>query len=126
MHSQRTIEVEGPATTSLVARAIAAGAPEFVAAEALRATRTRFPGRAKEGMPLSSRAEAYFWGVIRRRALQGAAPAVSRRIVIASLERELREAGHTPEAIRRELVRLHGADALSINEPLPGPIRAFA
>jgi hypothetical protein len=55
--------------------------------------------------------EAYFWGVVRRRALQGAAPAVSRRLVIASLEFELREAGHTPEAISRELTRLYGPPA---------------
>jgi len=36
---------------------------------------------------------------------------VSRRLVIESLERELREAGHTPEAIRREMTRLYGESA---------------
>ncbi|HEY5548523.1 MAG TPA: hypothetical protein VIL17_02880 [Coriobacteriia bacterium] len=59
---------------------------------------------------MSARAEAYFWGVIRHRALQGAAPAVTRLLVIASLERELREAGHTPEAIRCEVARVHGVE----------------
>jgi hypothetical protein len=58
--------------------------------------------------------EAYFWGVVRRRALQGAAPAVTRRLVIDSLERELREAGHTPDAIRSELTRLYGETACSM------------
>ena len=98
-----------PLPASLVSRAIAAGAPEPVAAEAMRTTRARFPRRGEGEGPMSARAEAYFWGVIRRRALQGAAPAVTRLLVIASLERELREAGHTPDAIRSEVARVHGA-----------------
>ena len=92
-------------------RALAAGIQQAVTAEAVLATETRFPRRSRAGRASRARVEAYFWGVVRRCALQGAAPAVSRRLVIASLERELREAGHTPEAIRRELTRLYGESA---------------
>lgn len=126
MHHDSAIAVDRPAQASLIARAIAAGAPESVAAEALRVTRNRFPGRAAGSPASGRRAEAYFWGVVRRRALQGAAPVMSRRIVIASLERELRDAGHAPEAIRREIARLYGVDALPVDEVRPEPERSFA
>lgn len=115
-----------PAPATLVARAVAAGTPRSVAAEAMRTTRSRLPGRGAADAPVTARAEAYFWGVIRRRALQGAAPAVSRRLVIASLELELREAGHTPEAIRRELIRLYGVESSSPIGPVGEPARALA
>lgn len=102
---------ERPVLGALARRALDAGTPHAVAAEAVRITEARFPGLAGARKRSRARAEAYFWGVVRRRALQGAAPAVSRRLVIASLERELREAGHTPEAIRREMARLYGEPA---------------
>lgn len=111
MHRDRIHTARHPRISPLVLRAIAAGTPEPVAAEALRVTRTRFPGRGASDGALSARSEAYFWGVIRRRALEGAAPAIGRRLVIASLERELEEAGHPPEAIRREVARLYGAES---------------
>ena len=97
-----------PLPESLVSRAVAAGTPEHVAAEAMRITCARIPVGGTGDGRMSTRGESYFWGVIRRRALQGAAPAVSRRLVSASLEHELREAGHPPEAIRRELARQYG------------------
>jgi hypothetical protein len=103
---------ERPFLGALAERALAAGTPQAVAAEAVRATSARFPRRSDSDRVSRARLESYFWGVVRKRALQGAAPAVSRRLVIASLERELREAGHTPEAIRRELTRLYGESAL--------------
>lgn len=106
-----------PLPTSLMARAVAAGAPASVAIEAMRVTSTRFAGRGAGDGRMSARAEAYFWGVIRRSALRGAAPAVSRLLVIASLERELRDAGHTPEAVRRELTRLYGVESCSAFRP---------
>jgi len=96
---------------ALSERALAAGTPRAVAAEAVRATSSRFPRRGEGGRVSRDRVEAYFWGVVRRRALQGAAPAVSRRLVIESLERELQEAGHTPEAIHSEMTRLYGESA---------------
>jgi len=110
MQHDHTAISERPVPASLVTRAVAAGAPQPVAVEAMRITRARFPRRGAVEGRMSARAEAYFWGVIRHRALQGAAPAVTRLLVIASLERELREAGHTPEAIRCEVARVHGVE----------------
>ena len=104
---------ERPLLRALSERALAAGTPRAVAAEAVHATSARFPRRTRATVS-RGRIEAYFWGVVRRRALQGAAPAVSRRLVIESLQHELREAGHTPEAIRRELTRLYGESACAV------------
>lgn len=103
-----------PALERLAGHALAAGAPRAVVSEAVAITAARFPRRAEGGRAPRARVEAYFWGVVRRSALRGAAPAVTRRLVIDSLERELREAGHTPEAIRRELTRLYGEAACSM------------
>lgn len=114
-----------PSPASLVSRAVAAGTPEMIAMEAMRATRARITGGGTADGPMGARAEAYFWGVIRRRAFQGAAPAVSRLLVMASLERELRVAGHDSEAIRRELLRIHGADG-SPRGAAESPVHVFA
>lgn len=100
-----------PVLGTLAERALAAGTPQAVAVEAVRATEALFGPRRGGRRASRARMEAYFWGVVRRRALQGAAPALSRRLVIASLESELREAGHTPEAISCELTRLYGPSA---------------
>ncbi len=105
---------EQPILGTVAERALAAGTPRSVAVEALRATEARFGPRRGGRRASRARMEAYFWGVVRRRALQGAAPAVSRRLVIASLESELREAGHTPEAISRELARLYSSSDSAI------------
>jgi hypothetical protein len=111
MHNDPTPPSERPFLGALAERALAAGTPRAVAAEAVRATSARFPRRSDSERVSRTRIESYFWGVVRKRALQGAAPAVSRRLVIASLERELLEAGHTPDAIRCELTRLYGDSA---------------
>jgi hypothetical protein len=79
---------------ALVAAARSVGAPEEVAVEARRATMARFVPEGGFGRMASPRVESYFWGVIRRRALKGGAPAVARLIVAASLAAELEEAGH--------------------------------
>jgi len=113
MQYDRVPVSDRPVLGTLADRALAAGTPQAVAVEAVRATEARFGPRRGGGRPSRARLEAYFWGVVRRRALQGAAPAVSRRLVIASLESELREAGHTPEAITRELTRLYGPSGCS-------------
>lgn len=123
MQHDHTAMSERPLPASLVTRAVAAGAPQPVAVEAMRITRARFPRRGAVEGRMSARAEAYFWGVIRHRALQGAAPAVTRLLVIASLERELREAGHTPDAIRCEIARLHGVPSHSSCEAADVPAR---
>lgn len=108
MQHDPTKSSPAPVLGELAQRARAGGAPREVAAEALRVTQARFPRTSGTTRAARARMEAYFWGVVRRRALQGAAPAVSRRLVIASLEVELREAGHSPDAITRELARLYG------------------
>lgn len=83
----------------LVTHATSAGTPAGVAEEARKATAARFladRGAASVAVP---RLESYFWGVIRRRALAGGAPAIARLIVAASLAAELREAGHPAEVV---------------------------
>ena len=114
MRNESSPLCERPLLCDLAERALAAGTPRAVADEAVHATSARFPRRSKGDRVSRGRIEAYFWGVVRRRALQGAAPALSRRLVIESLEHELREAGHTPEAIRRELTRLYGDSACAV------------
>ena len=74
--------------------AIAAGTPTSVAEEARRATTARFPAGCGGRRAERERAEAYFWGVVRRRALAGQAPEIARLIVAASVASEMREAGH--------------------------------
>jgi hypothetical protein len=101
MNTQMSRNPEG-VLDRLVRSAVCAGTPEQVADEARRVTAAR---RGARGTTSAERArtEAYFWGVIRRRALTGAAPAIVRIMVAASLASELREAGHAPEAIARAL-----------------------
>jgi hypothetical protein len=88
----------------LVASAVRAGAPIPVAEDARRATMRRFDG----SVGVTSRVEAYYWGVVRRRALRGAAPRLTRSLLAASLAAELTEAGHSPSSVRCEVVRAYG------------------
>jgi hypothetical protein len=89
---------------ALVRSALAAGAPAAVADEARSITALRFASLRERQRVERSRVEAYFWGVVRKRALTGQAPAIARLIVAASLASELREAGHPAEAIARALI----------------------
>jgi hypothetical protein len=95
---------------ALVEAAVCAGTPKPVAEEARCVTERRF-ARVRDGRTASARATAYFWGVVRNRALRGAAPRLTRSLVAASLVAELVEAGHGPEAVRREVERVYGAPA---------------
>jgi hypothetical protein len=79
----------------LVAHARSAGAPEPVAEEARKATAARFLAQGRPGDVSPLRMESYFWGVVRRRALSGGAPAIARLIVAASLAAELGDAGRS-------------------------------
>jgi hypothetical protein len=83
---------------ALVTSARSAGTPEEVAQEARRATAARFVPERGLRRAAPPRVESYFWGVVRRRALNGYAPAVARLLVAASLAAELEEAGHPAEA----------------------------
>lgn len=89
---------------ALVASALAAGTPDVVAQDARSVTARRFAAAVERTRVDAARMEAYFWGVVRRRALSGQAPSIARLIVAASLASELREAGHAPEAIARALI----------------------
>jgi hypothetical protein len=93
-----------PFLDALVRSALALGTPAQVAEEARRVTAQRFRCAESQAKAELRRAEAYFWGVVRRRALRGRAPAIARLIVAASLASELAEAGHAPEAIGRALI----------------------
>ena len=88
---------------ALVASALAAGTPDLVAEDARSVTARRFCAAVARTRVDAARMEAYFWGVVRRRALSGQAPSIARLIVAASLASELREAGHAPDAIARAL-----------------------
>jgi len=89
---------------SLVRSAVQAGAPAAVAEEARRITADRLFGERSGRVRDRERAESYFWGVVRRRALRGDAPAIARLMVEASLAAELREAGHIPEPAMRAAI----------------------
>lgn len=93
MHTKESHSASG-ALEPLVRSAMAAGAPAAIAEEARRVTVSRFPSAVRGTRAERERAEAYFWGVVRRRALSGHAPAIARLIVEASLAAELQAAGH--------------------------------
>ena len=97
MYTQ-TIRESETVIEGLVRAALRGGAPAIVAEKARAATTARFPRGALRTVE-RSRIEAYFWGVVRRRALAGEAPAIARIIVASSLAAELREAGHCAEEI---------------------------
>ena len=103
---ERTSSIrEGAPLAGLVATAVRAGAPLPVAEEARRATAVRF---ARGGRRSATRTEAYFWGVVRRQALRGGAPAITRALLMTSLAAELTDAGHAPEAVLLEVARVYG------------------
>ncbi len=99
-----TAVVERGDLETAVARAVAAEVPEAVVREARDIALAKF-GRGSE------RAGAYFWGVLRRRALRGQAPALARWLVISSFAAELLDAGHTEASVYSELVRVFGPSA---------------
>lgn len=84
----------------LTATARSLGTPGDVIAEARAATALRFGG---SGRADASRVGSYFWGVVRKRALRGGAPAVGALLVMDSMWSDMAEAGHRPESILREL-----------------------
>ncbi len=88
----------------LVAHARSAGAPERVADEARRATAARFTADGRSQRVAEPRMESYFWGVVRRSALAGRAPAIARLMVASSLAAELREAGHPADVVARATI----------------------
>ncbi len=102
MYTQ-TIRESETVIEGLVRAAVRGGAPAAVAEKARAATAARFPRGARRTVE-RGRVEAYFWGVVRRRALAGEAPAIARLIVAASLAAELREAGHCSEAIAQAVI----------------------
>lgn len=84
------------------------GVPRDVAESAARATRSNLAELAGASLSRAERARAaaYFWSVVRRRAIRrGGARAYSRALVRASIERDLREAGWDAHSIGRELER---------------------
>jgi hypothetical protein len=90
----------GSLRDSIVRRAVEAGSPEQVAAAAAGVTAAKF------GDAWDARAEAYFWGCVRRRALRGEAPRLSQRLVLAGLAQDLAAAGRGPDDVFTEMSRL--------------------
>ena len=105
---------------SVVERAVAVGTPRHLVESALDVTRRNL------GPSWTPRSEAYFWGVLKRRALRGEAPSVTSRLVVDSFVRELRDAGHTAEHAYAEAVRVFGASVEScvLDAYRPRPERA--
>jgi hypothetical protein len=104
----------------LASRAVRMGVPPLVVKEAVTAARAKFSaGSARRA---KVREEAYFWGVVRRCALRGAAPRVGETLVLASLAQELRNAGYGPEEVYSEVCRVYGGrmDATLIGAYQPG------
>ncbi|MDO8964219.1 MAG: hypothetical protein Q7W30_06985 [Coriobacteriia bacterium] len=93
------------------------GTPEAVAAAAVAAT-TAFAS-ATRGVT-QSRIENYFWGVVRRYALRGDAPAMRVALLAASLEDELVRAGHSQQRVHEAVERAYGG-AASVACIAPGP-----
>lgn len=105
----------------LALRAAESGVPEGVVVEAREAVRAKFS--AGVGARESQRLEAYFWGVVRRRALRGAAPRLGDTLVLASLAEELRGAGFGTSEVYAELRRVYGGriDAALVDVYRPDP-----
>ena len=82
------------------------GVPAEVADVAKRAAISRFGelGQARLDTATRRRIAAYFWGVVRRRAIR-TSPTYATRMVRAALVADLAEAGWTAAAIRAELER---------------------
>ena len=80
--------------------------PRGVADVARRAAGARFAHLASSVLDRQSeqRVAAYFWGVVRRRAVRHA-PGYAQRIVRASLAADLRQAGWDADSIQCELER---------------------
>jgi hypothetical protein len=97
-HAQNTFDT---ALSRLVAAATSAGAPERVAQEARRVTATRFLAEGASRQVAPARMESYVWGIVRRRALAGGAPAIARLIVAASLAAEFGEAADSTGSMAR-------------------------
>lgn len=89
------------AARSIEQEAVARGVPAAVASDARRAVERRFGG----GAYARARLEAYFWGVVRSRALRGEASRVRQWLVAGSFVDEMRAAGHSPERAYEELRR---------------------
>lgn len=82
------------------------GVPESVAGEAARITLRRFA--ATEDMR-AERAEAYFWGIVRRRALgREGSRALRERYLAAALADEMLRAGRSSESARQEVLQRFG------------------
>ena len=95
----------GELMRTLAADATASGVPGPVADEARQAVARRFRDAQRLSAP---RAEAYFWGVIRRRALSGGVPVMRQQLLLTSFVEELTAAGHAPSRVYEELRRVYG------------------
>jgi hypothetical protein len=101
---KQSARITGRSLERLVAVAVGAGAPSEVAEEARAVTLRRFGHEATS----RERAEAYFWGVVRRRALGGSAPRLVASLLAASMADDLIEAGHRPDVVSQRVALAYG------------------
>lgn len=88
---------------ALLAEAMRKGVSESLARSALAITRRRLGSVASRS---SRRAEAYFWAVVRRRAIRDRSTSeLTGRLVLGAVVDDLRAAGRDAEGIRAELER---------------------
>lgn len=92
------------------------GVPQGVAGAAVSITARKFGVASTWDADARRRAQAYFWGVVRRRAF-GAGPdvaALRERYVAATVAADMLEGGHAAERVREEMVSRFGVDAGSV------------
>lgn len=87
--------------------------PESVARSACAITLRKFEGVARGDGRDAQRVQAYFWGIVRRRALgPGADLAVLReRYVAATVAADMREGGYPEQVVRDVVLTRYGSTA---------------
>ena len=96
---------------SLIEEAIAHQVPEAVAAQAAEATRRWLRTLASPTTVSGGRLRAYYWAVVRRRALSGEPGLghVRSRCIADTLAADMLAAGHGRERVLEELTRIVGS-----------------
>jgi hypothetical protein len=90
------------------------GVPESLARSACAVTTRKFAAGDAWDTDAQRRARAYFWGVVRRRALGAGSDvaALRDRYVAATVAADMLEGGHPPDRVRQEVVGRFGEHAL--------------
>lgn len=89
------------------------GVPSEVARAACSITARKFGSSGDCDAETERRAQAYFWGVVRRRALGAGSDvaALRDRYVAATVAADMLEGGHAADRVREEMLGRFGVDA---------------